>query len=64
MQPVYPDLNMTTDDSSIVELGFVVEANFLTCIKVRKSTGQTYEQTDGRETETLRFPLYSDYGSL
>jgi len=29
MQPVYPDLNMTTDDSLIVELGFVVEANFL-----------------------------------
>jgi len=29
MQPVYPDLNMATDDSSIVELGFVVEANFL-----------------------------------
>ena len=29
MQPVYPDLNMTTDDSLIVQLGLVVEANFL-----------------------------------
>ena len=28
-QPIYPDLNMATDDGSKVKLGFIVEVNFL-----------------------------------